>query len=282
MIVLSHVQITPLLRSFQKSAQEHGGGVSLSTDLGLTQVPASLSPEGVVFADGERLTWADAEAIADDEVACFALEDGRLRKIQVFSPVTNRNCSLMPTTGAPTLLIAGFPMHRIKDTDPQRDTMEKIKSMRPTGRMLDTSMGLGYTAIQAARAGARVTTIELDPAVVEVAEQNPWSRELFTHQQIERVVGDSFDYVESCADGVFNCILHDPPTMQLAGDLYSGAYYHELARILTPQGRLFHYVGDLKSQFGARIARGVAERLKAAGFKRIVPVPQAFGISAFK
>ncbi|MCK6577322.1 MAG: methyltransferase domain-containing protein [Anaerolineae bacterium] len=282
MIVLSHIQIAPLLRSFRKSVQEHSGGVSLSSDLGLTLVTAVLSREGVLFPDGERLTWTNAEVIADDEVACFALESGSIRKIQMFSSVTNRHCSLMPTTGAPTLLIAGFPMHRIKGTDPQRDTMEKIKAARPTGRALDTSMGLGYTAIHAARAGARVTTIELDPAVVEVAGQNPWSRELFTHPQIERIVGDSFDYIESCGDGVFNCILHDPPTMQLAGDLYSGAYYRELARILTPQGRLFHYIGDLKSQFGARIARGVTERLKAAGFKRVVPVPQAFGINAFK
>ncbi|MBK8020551.1 MAG: methyltransferase [Chloroflexi bacterium] len=278
MIVLSHFQISPLLHP----SQERSGEIRISPDLGLTQVTAERSADGILFPEGERLTWADAAEIAGDDVGCYALENSAIRKIQVFSTTTNRNCSLMPTTGAPTLLIAGFPMHRIKDTDPHRDTVEKIKAARPTGRVLDTSMGLGYTAIHAARVATHVTTIELDPAVVEVAAQNPWSRELFTHPRIERHIVDSFDYVEDAADGSFNSILHDPPTMQLAGDLYSGEYYRQLARILTPQGRLFHYIGDLKSPFGARVARGVVERLKAAGFKKVVLVQAAFGISAFK
>ena len=62
----------------------------------------------------------------------------------------------MPTSGAPTLLIAGFPMHRIKNIDPHRDTLNKIKAARPSGQVLDTSMGLGYTAIQAARTSDHV------------------------------------------------------------------------------------------------------------------------------
>src|SRR5690606_958715 len=110
-----------------------------------------------------RLTWDAAQTIADAEIACFALENGAIRKIQAFSETTNRHCSLMPTTGAPTLLLAGFPMHRIKGIDPHKDTLAKIKAARPAGVVLDTSMGLGYTAIEAARAAERVITIELDP-----------------------------------------------------------------------------------------------------------------------
>lgn len=278
MIVLSHLQISPLLR---KDAARHGE-IFISPNLGLTQVSVSLTAEGILFPNAEQLNWRDAETIADSDNACFALENGAIRKIQAFSDVTNRHCSLMPTTGAPTILIAGFPMHRIKDTDPQRDTVEKIKAARPTGRVLDTSMGLGYTAIHAARTASHVTTIELDPAVVQIAQQNPWSQDLFNNPHIDRLVGDSFDYVEEFAEASFNCIIHDPPTMQLAGDLYSGDYYRELARILTAHGRLFHYIGDLKSPFGARIARGVVERLKAVGFARVTPVLDAFGVIASK
>lgn len=278
MIVLSHIQIAPLLRR----GQARSGEVMISPDLGLSQVRVELSEAGLAFDGVERLSWEDAQEIAESETACFALEQGTIRKIQAFSDVTNRHCSLMPTRGAPTILIAGFPMHRIKDTDPLQDTTEKIKAARPTGRVLDTSMGLGYTAIYAARTAAGVTTIELDPTVVEVARQNPYSRELFANPRIERLVGDSFDFVETFDTGMFTCILHDPPTMQLAGDLYSGDYYAQLYRILSSRGRLFHYIGDLNSAFGSRVARGVVERLKKAGFSRVTPAPQAFGLTAVK
>lgn len=55
----------------------------------------------------------------------------------------------MPTGGAPTLLVAGFPMHRIKGIDPHEDTLIKFQTIAPlVGRVLDTATGLGYTAIE--------------------------------------------------------------------------------------------------------------------------------------
>lgn len=277
MIVLSHFQIKPLLRL--RGAQ---ATASVSPDLGLTTVAVALDEQGARFPNDERLTWDDAERIADAETSCFALEDGAIRKIQTFSQTTNRHCSLMPTSAAPTLLIAGFPMHRIKNTDPHRDTLSKIKAARPAGQVLDTSMGLGYTAIQAARTSDHVITLELDPAVVEIARQNPWSREMFASPKIERRIGDSAEAVETFADESFSCIIHDPPTIQLAGDLYSGAFYRELYRILKSHGRLFHYIGDLESASVSRIVRGVVERLRAAGFHEVQRRPEAFGIVARK
>ncbi len=277
MIVLSHYQIKPLLKLRGKTAE-----AALSPDLGLTTVPVALDDAGMAFPGGETLTWEDAERIGEAEGGCFALENGNIRKIQLFSETTNRHCVLMPTPGAPTLLIAGFPMHRIKDIDPHHDTLNKIKAARPVGQVLDTSMGLGYTAIEAARAADHVVTIELDPAVVEIAQQNPWSQALFTSPKIERRVGDSFDEVEAAADGSFDCIIHDPPTIQLAGDMYSGDYYRELYRILKPRGRLFHYVGDLESPSVSRVVKGVVERLSAAGFQDVKRRSEAFGVVAFK
>jgi len=53
-------------------------------------------------------------------------------------------------------------------------------------------MGLGYTAIEAAHTSEHVITIELDPTVVEIARQNPWSRALFSNPKIERRVGGQF------------------------------------------------------------------------------------------
>ena len=80
----------------------------------------------------------------------------------------------------------------------------------------------------------------------------------------------------------FSCVIHDPPTIQLAGDLYSGDYYRELYRILKPRGRLFHYIGDLESASVSRVSRGVIERLHAAGFATVKKQGEAFGVLAQK
>jgi predicted methyltransferase len=189
----------------------------------------------------------------------------------------------MPTGRAPTLLISGIPMHRVKGIDPHRDTLQKIRTVAPiTGRVLDTCTGLGYTAIEAAKTADQVVTIELDPTVLEVARLNPWSRQLFDQPKIQQIVGDAFDVIDTLGDGSFSRIIHDPPMFGLAGDLYSGHFYRDLFRVLQRKGRLFHYVGDLASRSGRNVVKGVSRRLGEAGFSRIVRKPQAFGVVAYK
>jgi predicted methyltransferase len=173
-------------------------------------------------------------------------------------------------------------MHRIKGTTPDQDTVNKIKSAKPTGRVLDTNTGLGYTAIYASRQALHVTTVELDPVVIAIARQNPWSRELFDNPKITQVIGDSFDVVMELEDGFFDCIIHDPPTMSLAGDLYAADFYAELLRVLKRRGRLFHYIGDPDSSLGKRTTKGVIHRLQEVGFREVRPAPQAFGVTAQK
>lgn len=282
--VVSWVQLKPLAAAWKRGEP----AVSLSLDLNLTQTAAQLSDDGLHVESG-LLPWAAIQDVLDDENGCFELipasETGALKpdKIQVFSASTRRHCSLYPTEkSAPTLLIAGFPMHRIKNTDPMQDTRAKIRAADPRGALLDTSMGLGYTAIEAAKRAQRVITLELDPAVLEVAQRNPWSRGLFSLPNIERRLGDSSELIDEFDDETFDRILHDPPTLALAGDLYSGAYYRELYRLLKRGGRLFHYIGDLNSPSGQRTSRGVIERLGAAGFRNVAKRPEAFGVIGFK
>jgi len=211
------------------------------------------------------------------------LEGGDLRKAQVFSELTNRCYALMATAGAPTVLNAGIPMHRIKDIDPTVDTRQKIRAIAPVaGTVLDTATGLGYTAIHAARWAAQVVTIELDPAMLDLARLNPWSGALFDSPNIVRTVADSFEQVRQFGDREFSRIIHDPPTFSMAGELYSGEFYRQLHRVLKPDGRLFHYVGDLSSKRGRNLARGVSRRLHEAGFERVARRPQAFGLLARK
>jgi predicted methyltransferase len=214
---------------------------------------------------------------------CFVVREGAFQKIRIFSEATNRLYSLMPTSGAPTMLVSGIPMHRVKGIDPHRDTLLKVKSIAPiTGLVLDTATGLGYTAIEAAKTADCVVTIELDPAALEVARLNPWSRGLFENPKISQRVGDSFDVIREFEDEAFARAIHDPPAFSLAGDLYSGEFYRQLFRVLRPRGRLFHYVGDLKGKSGRSVARGAARRLQEAGFSRVVRRLEAFGLVAHK
>jgi predicted methyltransferase len=181
------------------------------------------------------------------------------------------------------MLIAGFTMHRIVDTDPMQDTLQKIATIAPmTGRVLDTATGLGYTAIEAAKTAEQVITIELDPGAQQVARLNPWSRDLFDNPKIQQVMGDAFEVVQTFEDESFARILHDPPVLSLAGELYGGVFYQQLFRVLKRGGRLFHYIGDLKSKSSGTVARGVVRRLQEAGFTRIVRRPEAFGVVAYK
>ena len=278
-IVLSHRQIEPLL-----SARQAGEGTaSTSLDLGLSRAEVSLEAERVLFPGGQWLSWESLEEIGESETGCFLVEDNEAIKIQRFSEFLGRAYGLMPTDRSPTLLVSGIPMHRIKGTDPQRDTLTKVRAVAPvTGRVLDTCTGLGYTAIEAAKTAEQVVTIELDPTVLEVARLNPWSRALFEHPRIEQVVGDSFDVIQDFEDESFSRIIHDPPWFSLAGELYSCEFSRQLYRVMGRKGRLFHYIGDLSSRSGRNVVKGVTRRLQESGFTRVVRKPGAFGVVAFK
>lgn len=181
------------------------------------------------------------------------------------------------------MLLAGFVMHRIKEIDPWQDTQRKIAALAPvSGRVLDTATGLGYTAIQAASTAEFVTTIELDPGAQEIARLNPWSQELFTNPRITQLMGDASEIVPTLENESFSRILHDPPTFSLAGQLYSGAFYRELYRLLKRGGRLFHYIGDPNSKASGGVTRGVLRRLQEAGFSRVLRRPEAYGVVAYK
>ncbi len=308
--ILSHFQAIDLLHARAKAPAE----ITVSLDLNQTQQRVAVTSNGVLLplqgpADDAakcRVAWSTVEKVAQNDAACYEIicgenGEGELEKIQRFSEEYNRLYSLMPTTDAPTMLISGIPMHRIKGTDPQRDTQSKIRAARPFAwktkgsdttppLVLDTATGLGYTAIAAARVAeqsnlppaARVITIELDPTALDICRRNPWSRELFDNPRIEQRLGDSGEVVPAFDDATFTQIIHDPPMFGLAGHLYSTEFYRELYRVLRARGRLFHYIGDPNSKSGKTTTRGVLNRLEQAGFQRIQRVPQAFGVTAVK
>ncbi len=278
--VLSHAQAQVIL-----DARVAGRAEATTTlDLGLTTITLPLTGEGAQLPGGRTLAWEDVAEIAEQETACFALlTDGTIERIGQFSEALSRHYSLFPTAGAPTLLIGGFSMHRIKGTDPMRDTLSKVRAAAPLrGRVLDTSTGLGYTAIEAAKSPQveEVVTIEIDPTTLAIARRNPWSRALFADPKIRQLIGNAYDVLPDLPDESFTRIIHDPPVFSLAGELYSGAFYRELYRVLRRNGRLFHYIGSLDSKAGAGVARGAIRRLKESGFTRVDRRQEAFGVLA--
>ncbi|NIM96198.1 MAG: spermine synthase [Anaerolineales bacterium] len=278
-IVLSYIQTEPLLKAKDAGLR----AFSISTDLGITETEAILQSDDVIFTDDLCASWRAIEHITKQENSCFYLREGEPVPIQSYSKILDCFYSLYPTESAPTLLISGIPMHRIKDTNPHQDTMNKIKAIAPIrGRILDTATGLGYTAIAAAQTADYVTTIELDPTVLEIAQFNPWSKELFDNPCIDQVIDGAFERITTLDANSFTCIIHDPPTFSLAGELYSTAFYIQAYRVLTPKGRMFHYIGDPNSKSGNRTTRGVVQRLKEAGFRRVVRRSEAFGVVAYK
>ncbi len=278
-MVLSHYQTKPLLQARETAKRT----ATTSPDLGLSRIEVAVRPAGVEFPTQEFLKWKVIEDIQASQNSCFYIEEGTSYKIQRFSEQTNRYYSLMPTQTAPTLLVSGTLMHRIKGIDPWQDTREKLTTIgRLSGRILDTASGLGYTAIQAAQRAAQVVTIELDPVVLEIAELNPWSQELFTRANITRIIGDTSKEILTFDAHYFRHIIHDPPVFPLAGDLYGRVFYEQLYRVLQPGGHLFHYIGDPESKSGGSTTRGVIQRLTEARFVDIKQKPNAFGVTARK
>jgi uncharacterized protein len=278
-IILSHYQAQPLLRARKVGETQ----VRTSLDLNLTQTLADLTGEGLALPDGRLVPWEAIEEAAANKTGCFLMGGASFEKIQTFSEETGRVITLYPTSGAPTILISGISMHRIKGSNPYQDTLTKIRAIGPiSGRVLDTATGLGYTACQASRSARRVITIELDAAVLAIARLNPWSKELFESPKIEQLLGDSSQVVNGFRDEAFDCIIHDPPQFSLAGELYSGEFYVRLRRILARGGKLFHYAGDPESKMSGSVTRSAMRRLKEAGFRDVTPHPEAFGVVAVR
>jgi predicted methyltransferase len=142
-------------------------------------------------------------------------------------------------------------------------------------------MGLGYTAIEAAKQPAvkHVVTCELSDAVVALAQWNPFSDRLFAKDStVAMMKGSSFDLIKSFDSNMFDFVIHDPPRFSHATELYSSEFYNELYRVCKSGARLFHYVGSIGKDSGRKIEKEVEKRLKLAGFKNMRHITRLQGL----
>ena len=302
--IISQFATTELL-SLQNEpiSSTHKISATLDLHLGLHPSLITILPTGISVGancDGPLCaTWDELRTllpkkkkkgkITEYEGACYNIyEDGTSPwRVSTQSANTNRVASLFSSSAtAPTMVLAGFTMHRIVQSDPSLDTKQKIIAARPRGDVLDTCCGLGYTAIAASQTTGvnKVVTVEYDDASVEICKSNPWSAELFSSENIELVRGDVCEHIKTLPDSSFSTIIHDPPALALCkgSDLYGQNFYNDLKRVLTPNGRLFHYVGSPESRESGRLFGGIKLRLNEAGFGHVQNADAAFGITAVK
>ncbi len=237
------------------------GHASLECSLDLDRSRTTVEPGADTFRWNGR-HWPLPVA---KERTVYHFADDRFMPVSRF---TNSLIKLVPTEwGAPTFEIDGIKMLPTAKVSPYEDARAKVELVAPKGRVvLDTCGGLGYFAAWCVVAGAReVRSFEKSADVIWLRSLNPWSpREggalSLTH-------GDVRDALAGLGDASVGAILHDPPRFGIAGELYSLAFYSELARVLERRGRLFHYTGSPnKLTTGRDVPAEVSKRLKAAGF----------------
>lgn len=275
----------PQARAIRDAAGREAPTVATSVDLGRTETELPLDGGTVWFPDGQSLRVDALDRVIEDPESVYMVMDDELAKASWFAPETNKVYTLRATGSWPALEISGILMHRIKDTDPKRDAESKIATIAPTrGRGLETCCGLGYSAILGARTADRVTVFEIDPEVLRMTRLNPYSAPLHDEAGNIEVRNESIlDALPDLPDAWFDYIVHDPPTLAVAGDLYGDDFYRQLLRVLRPGGKLFHYTGDPGSRSRRQDLPGrVKHRLATLGFTDVRLEPEALGVSARK
>lgn len=189
-----------------------------------------------------------------------------------FEPVARYGSALVklvPTEwGPPTFEIDGIKMLPTSERSPYEDAGRKVALVQPRGKViLDTCGGLGYFAAWCLAGGAaRVLSFEKSPEVLWLRSLNPWSPP--PGGALDLVHADVATQVTSLPDASVDAVLHDPPRFGIAGELYSQAFYDQLARVLKRRGLLFHYTGSPnRLTTGRDVPQEVSRRLQRAGFR---------------
>jgi predicted methyltransferase len=232
--------------------------------------------------DGSTLTYTT------DGNFIYAEKEGASVRLDMFA---GRYYKLRPYNGVPILEIDGLRMQPVRDFKTPLDySAEVVRGLRipADGNLdvLDTCMGLGYTAIAAAKSpGVRhVVTCESSEAVITLAKWNPFSDPLWEKGgKIVVMEGSVAELVGTFQSGMFSFVIHDPPRISHAPELYSSAFYGELHRVCKKGARIFHYVGSVgKKGRGRRIDLEVGRRLAEVGFSGIRYVERLQGLFATK
>jgi predicted methyltransferase len=256
----SPVITLPVVETLRAAMARGETAATVSLDLGRSQTALPLTAEGFLW---QGATLPLPARVKERTVYYY---DGT-----EFVPVARFGPPLVKLVAtewdAPTFEIDGIKMLPTAKVSPWEDAIRKVALVAPGGReVLDTCGGLGYFAAACLAAGARrIVSFEKNPDVLWLRTHNPWSP--VAGGALELRQGDVAEAIAGLPTAGFGALLHDPPRFGIAGELYSQAFYGELARVLERRGRLFHYTGTPnKLTSGRDVPNEVAKRLKVAGF----------------
>jgi predicted methyltransferase len=243
------------------AAQSGVANVSCSLDLGRTATAVSVRDEAWVWQD-QAFPFLDR---CKDRTIYYWDGD----RFEVVSRFTHSLIKLVPTPwGPPTFEIDGIKMLPTAQISPYEDAKHKVGLIQPRGKViLDTCGGLGYFAAWCVQGQAKqVLSYEKNPDVIWLRQLNPWSpRE---DAVLSLTQADVVEQIALLPDAAVDAVMHDPPRFGIAGELYSQAFYDQLARVIVRKGRLFHYTGTPnKLTSGRDVPNEVAKRLRHAGFR---------------
>jgi predicted methyltransferase len=234
--------------------------VECSLDLDRTVTTVQLEEQHWIW-DGQRYPYLEA---AKDRTVYYW--DGA-----AFAPMARFDgalIKLVPTEwGAPTFEIDGIKMLPSARVSPYKDAESKVRLIEPRSKaILDTCGGLGYFAAWCLQSGAsQVISYEKSAAVMWLRSLNPWSPG--DDLRLRLTQGDIVAEIARLPAESVDAALHDPPRFGIAGELYARTFYAELARVLKPKGKLFHYTGTPnKLTSGRNVPVEVAKRLASVGF----------------
>jgi hypothetical protein len=235
--------------------------IACSLDLARSTTTVALDADGW-STGGRRFPWM--ERCRDRTI--YYWNDGAFEPVARY---TQSLIKLVPTEwGPPTFEIDGIKMLPTAQVSPYADAERKVALVQPRGKVvLDTCGGLGYFAAWCLQGGAaQVLSWEKNADVIWLRGLNPWSPPTGNGLALQH--GDIAEQVATLPSASVDAILHDPPRFGIAGELYSQAFYDQLARVLRRKGRLFHYTGTPnKLTSGRDVPNEVAQRLRHAGFE---------------
>jgi len=247
--------------------------IPITLDLGITESTVQIVGGKFIFPDKQELSVTDLKKVVKNPAVCFFIEDNQAKKIHWFSEETHNFYKLVPTglKSPPTFEISGIKMHVVKEFAPDVDTTRKIAAIAPVrGKVLDTCLGLGYTAMEAAKTASEVISCERDENVLKLIDWNPWSEGLKENKRIQIIHDDVEQHIKGFPNNEFDAIIHDPPRLTLSSPLYSSPFYAELYRVLKPRGKLYHYTGNPGSKKrGIDLPGNVMLKLKRTGFRNV-------------
>ncbi len=244
------------------------GKVKLSFDLGLT----------FKEYEAEKLKEELNDVLNKVKGRVVHVYDGkRLFKLAIYS---KHYYALVMEKGFPILEIDGIRMH-VFANNPFEYAKKVVSNLNIKGKyILETCFGQGYIT-RLLRDAEKVISYEISKEVLDIAEWNPYSKHLFNVENIEIREGDISIEIPKIKEK-FDVIVHDPPTIKVAEDLYSSSFYEKLYRVAKPEALLYHYIGNPFKVRNANIKERIIKRLEKAGWKLIKSLDEVQGLLLLK